>query len=138
MFWPLLGRAQERKVEDIPPGADRIQTLREGESAPYSGLLFDPPTAQRWGNWLRQYKVRLAEDVALEKTLAQIQLRSAEERWLLQSTLLQRQLDTERARSSELERKLQEPPAWYRTVWFGAGVGVLGAAGLVLLGAYAR
>lgn len=131
-------QSQERKIEDLPPGPDRIQALREGEAAPYSGLLFDPPTAQRWGNWLRQYKVRLAEDVALEKRLGQIELKANDERWRLQASVLQQSLDAQRLKATELERRLQEPPPWYRTVWFGAGAGVLGAVGLVALGAYLR
>ncbi|HNC99648.1 MAG TPA: hypothetical protein PKW90_26200 [Myxococcota bacterium] len=135
LLLPHPAAAQSRKVEDIPPGPDRIIPLKEGAVVPYEGLLFDPPTALRWGNWLKQYKLRLAEDVELQRKIGEADVRATERRMQLQIDLASQEANAQRQRATELEKRLLDPP-WYRTVWFGATLGVVGAAGLTLLGAY--
>lgn len=114
------------RIEDIPPGPDRIVAVKEGESAPFQGVLFDTPTAQRWGNWLRQYKLRLVLDVEYQKKQDEISYRALDRGWQIRMDAVQGALLQQQQRTAELEKRLQEPTPWYRTVWFGLTLGVVG------------
>lgn len=118
-------------LKDIPPGDDRIEILKERQPAPYEGLLYDKDTAVRWSNWLRQYKVRLKEDVDLERTKGVLALEAAERMHTAQTQILTSELEKQRVRADTLQRELEAPP-WYRTVWFGAATGALITGGFAI------
>lgn len=124
------------RIEDIPPGADRIVAIKEGEPAPFSGALFDTPTAQRWGNWLRQYKLRLVLDVEYQKKQDEISYRALDRGWQLRMDAVQLALLQQQHRTAELEKRLQQPTPWYRTVWFGLTLGVVGTLAAGATAAY--
>lgn len=124
------------KIEDIPPGPDKIVPIKEGETAPFSGALFDVNTAQRWGNWLRQYKLRLVLDVEYQKRQGDISYRALDAAWQLRMDATQNALQLQQQRTLELEKKLQTPAPWYQTVWFGLTLGVVGTLGAGGLAAY--
>lgn len=141
LLLPSLAHGQE--IETIPPGPDKIQPVKAQEPAPYAGVLYDNDTALRWANWLRQYKVRLKADVEKEQKVCAVKLsyeagvlatekrRSKE----LQDDLKARLQTSEKARL-EAEERARNPP-WYTTAWFGAGVGVVGAATIAGVTAWA-
>src|SRR5574343_718010 len=61
--------AKGQDVKDIPPGSDRVVPIKEGDKAPFSGQLFDNPTALRWANWVDQYRLKLkSERLYFEQT----------------------------------------------------------------------
>ena len=130
-------------VETIPPGDDKIATLRKGEDAPYDGQLFSVDTSIRWANWLQQYKYRLIWDVELEQKIC------GEEKGYRDSLLT---IEKERAekvevslrealRRSEQERLEAEEaarnPAWYSTMEFGVVVGAVSTAAVFALAVWA-
>ena len=128
---PSIVLAQTPPIEANPPGEDKIEPINKGDPAPYSGQLFDPMTALRWGNWLQQYKLRLRLDVEKEqeicaaKTKFHLQLLNIEEtRAKAVEKDLRLRLKTSEAARLTAEDEARNPP-WYRTVWFGAGVGVV-------------
>jgi hypothetical protein len=127
--------AQTPPIQTIPSGNDKIVSLQLGQPAPFSGQLFDPPTALRWANWLQQYKYRLEFDTKL-----------VGQQCVVETGYRDRLLEIEKARAAVVEKDLQARllladqaranaekeaanPAWYRTVWFGAGIGI--ATGLI-------
>lgn len=126
---PVVAHA-EPALKAIPPGEDRIEAVAEGQSAPFSGQLFDSPTALRWGNYLAQCRERLVLDVAQAEAvgLAQVEFWKTraeleEARYVAVSAELTQRID-------ELEKELQSPP-FYRTTWFGVAVGAVGALAAV-------
>lgn len=135
--------AQSQPVQDIPPGDDRIVPLEEGEEAPFTGQLFDQPTALRWGNWLLQYKHRLKWDVEQEKKVCEVELDYRD-----------RLLQVEKERASKVEKDLMlrleraekarlaaeeeaRNPSWYNTREFGVVLGVTGTVGIMALSIWA-
>lgn len=129
----------EPPVQDIPPGQDKIVPIAPGQPAPFGGQLYDPPTALRWANWLVQYKLRLASDVKLEQDKC-----SAE------TTYRDKLLEAEKSRAAYVEKDLRErlqraeearakaeqdalSTPWYKTAWFGLGVGVAGTLAVTSL-----
>lgn len=119
------------QLETVPPGDDRIAALREGDRAPYTGQLFDSSTALRWANWLEQYRVILRTTVEHDQKVCSIKLdydatvlkTEQQKAAALEQDLKQRLTDSEKARA-QAQYEAQNPP-WYRTVWFGAGLGVV-------------
>lgn len=135
LLLPRVALGQVPPVVAVPAGDDVIVAVRKGEAAPFAGQLFDQPTALRWANYLEQYRAR----AALE---AQYQAR-----WQALETQYQTQaLDAERqahARAlGELDQKLLaarkelDSPPFYRTVWFGVGLGALAMGAAVGLAAF--
>jgi hypothetical protein len=61
-------------IQTIPPGDDKIVALQRGEAAPYTGQLFDPNTAMRWGFWLQQWQARYSSDVFTEREICTAKL----------------------------------------------------------------
>ena len=129
-------------VQDIPPGEDTIVSLKKDERAPFTGQLFDPPTALRWANWLQQYKLRLQTDVEAQKkicaadaALGQRKLEIEQEKNTVITGDLRQQGTVKDARISDLEKQIDSPP-FYKTFWFGATIGVVVTGALFGLGAY--
>lgn len=128
--------AQEApKLTPIPPGEDKITVVREKDPVPYTGQLFDNPTALRWGNYLQQCQYRLKADPELAKKLAQAdtdyykKLYEIEHsRYLLVTADYQKQL-------ADTRSQVLDPP-FYKTTWFGIVVGVVGTVAAVSATAY--
>ena len=129
-------------VQANPPGDDVITVVKKGEAAPYTGQLFDQPTALRWANWLQQYRLRLDLDVRREKDLClqqvqyEVTLRDSERDRgrKVESDLMLRLERSEKARL-HAEEEARNPP-WYRAPLFNIGLGFVGAASLVGLSAW--
>lgn len=109
----------------VPPGEDIVTVVKKGDAAPFTGQLFDQPTALRWANYLQQCHFRLQADVDYQKKYDSAAV-----------VLAQTQLDLERSQytavTAELQKKLTmaqtqlaEGPPWYQTATFGAIVGVV-------------
>jgi hypothetical protein len=133
--------AQERVLQDIPPGEDRITEVRKGEAAPYDGQLFDHPTALRWANWLIQYQLLLQVDGEYQRKVckAEIDYRNQlialeQEKYQQVTHDYQGQLAIRDAQISQLRMEL-EHPKWYRSVWFGVTAGVV-ATGVAVSAGY--
>lgn len=130
-------------VQDIPPGEDRVVPVREGEKAPFTGQLFDQPTALRWGNWLLQYKYRLEWDVQREQQVYRVEtgyrdrLLEVEKQ---RAAKVEADLIERLQRSEEARLKAEEEarnPAWYNTRTFGMAVGVVSTVGIMALSIWA-
>ncbi len=130
-------------VQDIPPGDDKIVPLEEGDEAPFTGQLFDQPTALRWGNWLLQYRYRLKWDVE-----------RAQEECLVETDYRDRLLQVEKERARRVEKDLMQRlersegarlaaeeearnPSWYNTREFGVVLGVTSTVGIMALSIWA-
>lgn len=135
--------AAQVPVQAIPPGDDKIVPLEQGEKAPYTGQLFDQPTALRWGNWLLQYKYRLEWDVQYEKKVcaADVSYRDKllvierERAATVEADLLQRLERSEQARLRAEEEARN--PSWYQGRDFGIVLGVAGTVGIMALSIWA-
>lgn len=135
--------AQAAPIRRIPEGEDRITSMTQGQEAPYSGQLFDPPTALRWANALEQYKMRLEDDVEREKQVCEIKteysekvLAAEKERAVIVEADLRIRLHRSEQARLKAEHELRNP-TWYRTTWFGVVTGVVGAAAFFGLSAWA-
>jgi hypothetical protein len=133
-------QAQDPPISRIPPGEDVITVVRKGDPAPYTGQLFDPSTAIRWGNALEQYKVRLKIDIEAVESTCTVEKDYRDKLLATEKThasevlrLHQVELEAARKRAQALEAELDNPP-WYRTVGFGAALGGAAALGAVILG----
>jgi len=140
---PVLAFGQDPPVQTIPPGDDKIEVLPKGKEAPYSGQLFDNPTALRWANWLQQYKMRLKADVEREQKVCKARVGYHESLVRIErdrnkeveKDLRSRLLRAEKARlAAEHEAR---NPAWYKTRTFGIVVGVVGASAIFGVSVYA-
>ncbi len=135
--------AQGQEVVTIPTGPDKIQPLQLKEPAPYPGMLYDYDTALRWGNWLKQYQLRLKLDVQAEQQKCQVRVEAADKVLDLhkqahkasEEDLRKRVLKLEE-RNIKLSDELRDRP-WYETRTFGIVVGVVGSATLFGLSVYA-
>jgi hypothetical protein len=73
VFWLFAGAAvaQDDSLEppEIPPGADRIESLSAGRTAPFAGMLLDTNTAIRWTNrlrwWREAFRLQVREDLEI-------------------------------------------------------------------------
>ena len=130
-------------IQPIPTGDDKIVPVREGEKAPFTGQLFDQPTALRWGNWLLQYKYRLQWDVQKEKSVCLVEVEYRDK-------VLQIEKDRARAVETDLMERLERAeaarlaaeeearnPSWYNTREFGVVLGVTGTVGIMALSIWA-
>lgn len=132
---PAVARAADPptpSVSALPPGEDVVVVVRRGEAAPFAGQLFDDASAIRWANYILQYRALLQLNTQYQKQLyaadadyynKKIDLLQAEYRTVtadLQKRLL------------EAQKENADPP-FYRTTWFGIGLGVAGSAAAVVL-----
>lgn len=124
-------------LKDIPPGSDKITPLHEGDKAPYSGQLFDNPTALRWANWLEQYRIRTTLDLELVKKQCAADVDALQARHQVVQGILERQIGQQALVIQQQRQQLEAPRPFYTTWWFGAVIGtVVTATGVGLL-AYA-
>ena len=124
-------------VLDIPTGQDRIVVVQQGQAAPFTGQLFDAPTALRWANWLQQYKLRLNTDVQLEVDRCGVEqkynasvLKAEQDRGQTVELDLRARLKQTETDKLAVEAELRKGPAWYNTRDFGV---ILGVASTVLV-----
>lgn len=131
---PALARAEGAPVVDIPPGQDRIVPVDKGAPAPFSGQLFDTPTALRWANWLEQYRLRLKLDVETQEKIDGLEISLLNQKLDLERTQYVQVTDDLNKRVALLQDELRNPP-FYKTTWFGVALGVTGS--FLLVGATA-
>lgn len=132
VFLPGHALAQEaRRIEAIPPGTDRIVSLRAGASAPYPGQLFDNATALRWANWLSQYQLRLGMDVEEQQQLCAIRLKAKDDILAARQGACSIAIGACREKVAQLTWEVDHPP-WYTSPWFGVVLGAVGV-GLVVV-----
>lgn len=118
-------------VETVPPGDDHIVVVRAGEKVPFTGQLFDGDTALRWANWLEQYRHLVPTIIEHDQKVCSIKLEydasilktEKDKAAAIERDLKERLLKSEKARA-QAEYEAQNPP-WYRSVWFGVGVGAV-------------
>jgi len=139
----MTTRALAQDVQTIPPGEDKIVSVREGDKSPFTGQLFDQQTALRWANWLQQYKLRLKIDVEQQKKLSEVEvgfvkqlLQIEKDKYAAVTQDYQTRSALQQTKIQELEAEIKNPP-WYSSVWFGAALGVLTTTLAVSLGAFA-
>lgn len=144
LLLPATAAAQASPpIQAVPVGEDKIVPVREGEKAPFTGQLFDQPTALRWGNWLLQYKYRLEWDVQKEQKvclaeteyrdkLLQIEKDRAQQ---VEVDLMERLERSETARLAAEEVARNQP--WYNTRELGVVLGVTGTVGIMALSIWA-
>jgi len=121
----------EPLVQSIPSGDDKIVVVREGDKAPFTGQLFDGPTALRWANWLQQYQTLLPATIERDQKVCSAKVEyggkvlviEKERAAALERDLRDRLVKAEQERGKALYEA--QNPSWYRTVWFGAGVGIV-------------
>jgi hypothetical protein len=149
LLWltPALGLAQDAAptpspdppaalppIQTIPPGDDVIAPLRKGQAAPFTGQLFGPNTALRWGNWLQQYKYRLKWDVAAVQNKCTIEINYQSSLLTIEKDRAQKvetDLTTRLGRSEEARLNAEEEarnPPWYSTTAFGVIIGAVATA----------
>jgi hypothetical protein len=119
-------------VVPLPPGEDNIVVLKKGDPAPFTGQLFDQPTALRWGNYLLQYKFRLQADVELQRKLGGLDLQLAEKKLVLEKELYTKVTTDLQAKLDAANKRLAVGPAWYETPTFGFAAGIV--TSLVVVG----
>jgi len=142
LLLPLCAAAQSPPVQEIPPGADEIVSVKKGQPAPFDGQLFSPDTALRWANWLQQYKYRLVWDVEREQKLCveengyrdKLLVIEKERSKKVEDDLTERLKVTEQAR---IDAELAQEPPWYNTTVFGIVVGTAVTAGAFALSIWA-
>lgn len=120
------------KFEAIPPGADRIETILSGAPAPFTGQLFDPATALRWGNYLQQCRVRLTLDVEAERKISELQVGHWQRQVASDREFYSKQISDQQRTIQEL----QKPTPWYLSPWTGFVAGIVVSGALVGMGAY--
>lgn len=109
----------------IPPGPDRIEVVISGAPAPFSGQLFDSPTALRWANTLQQCKARLSTDVDAERKIGAAQVGYFQRQLDIERRFSQEQLLLQQKQILDLQAKLSEPSPWYRSQWLSFAAGIL-------------
>lgn len=135
--------ALAQEVQTIPPGDDKIVPITQGQPAPFSGQIFDPNTALRWANWLKQYQLVLKLNHEYDTKICkantdflQTSLDQERARYKTVSEDYQKRLAAAQDENNQLRLQLSSPP-WYNTVWFGVGLGVLMTSVAVGMGIYA-
>lgn len=134
-LWSANASAQAAPLQPVPPGDDVIISVKKGDPVPLAGQLFDQATALRWANYLQQCKTRLVADVELQKKVDEAQI-----------TFLNQVIDLEREKYKQVvadyqlrlgkaEAEVLSPP-FYKTVWFGVTIGVVGTLLLTIATGY--
>lgn len=118
------------EVLTYPPGDDRIEVVKKGEPAPYTGQLFDNDTALRWAVWLKQYKARYGLDLQMEKDRCAVVVAyqsklvdiEREQGQKIAADLKERLKVSEQARI-KVEDELRNPSFFKQPgTWFGIGL----------------
>jgi hypothetical protein len=142
-IWAQDAEYDAPPIVSIPPGPDKITSLKKGDKAPYDGQLFNIDTAIRWGFWLQQYKYRLAADVKEQRHLCEVEKEFKDTALVVEKTrartvekdLRDRLVKSEQARVNA-EEDARNPP-WYSTVEFGIAIGVISTAAVFALAVWA-
>lgn len=128
-------------IQDIPAGSDNIVALGEGKTAPFSGQLFDHPTALRWANWLLQYRLHLdqlqklmSDRAEADKRLHLRQLDAVSQAHTVEVNWYKLQAQQQAGENAKLKLEIASPP-FYKTMWFGFAVGAIVTGFAVGLGA---
>ncbi len=128
-------RADEPAVVPIPPGDDKIEPIKKGDPAPFSGQLYDPATALRWANFLQQYKLRLKEDAVLNEKIRAAELAYHEKLLAIEREKYVVVVKDLEGKNAALRKEAFDPP-FYRSVWFGVVIGALAMGTAVGLAAW--
>lgn len=116
---------------EIPPGADRIESLSEGRAAPFTGMLLDTDTAIRWTNrlrwWREAFRLQVREDLeVLDATRRShaLEMDVIRESYVREINGLR---DTARDLATSYERQLAKyrNPPFYKQWGFAFAMGVL-------------
>jgi len=143
LLFPAFCFAQSPAIQTVPPGEDKITVLPKGEKAPYSGQLFDNPTALRWAHWLQQYKFRLDFDVEREQQMCSARVDYYKDLNKIEkerNKKVELDLRVRLKRSEEARLKAEEEyrnPPWYNTRTFGVIIGVVSTSVVFGLSVYA-
>lgn len=125
---PVPAHAQEAPspwAKDPPSGPDVILPIHKGSPSPLDGVVFDLETAKRWARDKERLQSELRTQDRLYKDLLAVELKRVRETQQLALEVKNRELLQALQRSSELEKKLAEPPPFYRSPWFGGAVGAV-------------
>ena len=143
LLCPLKAQGEEPPILPIPEGDDLIVSLSRGQVAPFAGQLFSPDTAIRWGNYLTAFKYRLHLDVEKERALclssqelSESILEAEKARAVKVEASLTEHLLLSESKRMEAEEALRDPP-WYRTVTFGAVLGIVGSVAVLAVSIWA-
>jgi len=83
VFTPLLAIASALAIFPTVAGAQEVSTsivaLAEGESAPFSGMLFPTETSVRWRQRIELLQERLSADIERCETVSSLRLRLVED-----------------------------------------------------------
>lgn len=123
-------------VVPVPPGEDKIEAVKKGDPAPFTGQLFDQATSLRWANYLQQYRFRLTSDVELQKKLDQAEIDFQKRLVTIEQEKYTRVVTDLEEKNKKLQLEVADPP-FYKTVWFGivaGGVAAFAAVGLAAWG----
>lgn len=140
---PSLAWGQQVPIETIPPGEDKITSVKKGQLVPYDGQLFDIDTSIRWAFWLQQYKYRLAADVEKEQKFCETRVGHEKSVLLVEKDRNKKVEEDLRARLGKSEQaRIQAEedarnPPWYTTAEFGIVVGAVAAAAVFAVTAWA-
>jgi hypothetical protein len=138
----LAQEVPEPQVITYPPGDDKIVVVRKGDSAPFTGQLYDDNTAVRWAIWLQQYKGRYAIDMKAASDVCAVKLSTADKLAAIEAEraatvhadAVQRLKDSETSRL-KAEEALRNPGFFDRpATWFA--VGVVSTVAVVVATAY--
>lgn len=118
-------------------GSDNIVSLKKGAPAPFSGQLFDTPTAIRWGLWVKNYRELSAAEATKARGICEADLTykddllkiEQDKTTTLTTDLKKRLLDADTTRV-KLQYELDHPP-WYTSAWFGFGIGAISTVAVV-------
>jgi len=133
LFLASPAAAQFPPIQDVPPGQDVIVPLRKGDSAPFTGQLFDSDTALRWGHWLEQYQYRLQHDVETQKQIDLIRMQYLAQVIQIEEDKHKLVVKDYQDRLKAAQEEATNPP-WYRTVEFGIVIGAVATIACVAAG----
>lgn len=122
----------------VPPGPTRIESISSGTAAPYSGQLFDNPTALRWANYLQQCNLHLDLQAEASKKNLELQVGFWKQQQEQDKVFFQQQWLQQQSQVQALQVRVAQPSPWYLSPWAGFVGGLVTAGGLVALGAYLR
>ena len=127
---------------EIPPGADRIESVSAGRAAPFTGMLLDTDTAIRWTNRLRWWREAFRLQVREDLEILDATRRSHELEIVVIRDSYTREIDGLRETARQLvlnyEQQLQRyrSPPFYEQ-WgfaFGLGATVVAVVGALVAG----
>jgi hypothetical protein len=141
VLWLFTGAAAAQDDSptppEIPPGADRIESVSAGRAAPFTGMLLDTDTAIRWTNRLRWWREAFRLQVREDLEILDATRRSHELEIVVIRDSYTREIDGLRETARQLvlnyEQQLQRyrNPPFYEQWGFAFGMGVLVVGAIV-------